>query len=343
MRDFLRIIIGGVLLWAAAAQGAGRVEMDLAADTKSSLSHQQWLRTLQQLKVAGLSIRAPRAGDSLKIETRGTAARPVYRVQGQINARSELVVPGGRFSLSNTAALSAWLTKLADEGPPRSLSEGGAGAPFGLDEVSVKRAHALLRTPVGFSTLGLSTPDAVARIRQDLPLPLAMDARAEAALRAAGKVRDELKGISAGTALAALARPAGLALAPRKDAKGNLELVIRKAAEGDVWPVGLSAEDDRQRVVPALFDSISVGIEENPLPDALAAVCGRLQIPYLVDHNALAVQGVDFQKAVVSLPESKLIYAIILRKLLGQVGLVGQLRIDEAGKPFLWVTTLRAL
>jgi hypothetical protein len=196
---------------------------------------------------------------------------------------------------------------------------------------------------VDFSTLGMNTTDAVARIRQKLLLPVATEPGAEAALRAAGKVRDELQGLSAGTALAALARPAGLALAPRKDRQGGTDLVIRKAAAGDVWPVGMSAEEDRQQVLPALFDSITVGIEENPLPDAVSAVCGRLQIPYLVDHNALAVQGVDFQKAVVSLPETKLSYSLILRKLLGQVGLVGQLRTDEAGKPFLWITTLRGL
>jgi len=44
------------------------------------------------------------------------------------------------------------------------------------------------------------------------------------------------------------------------------------------------------------------------------------------------VQGVDFHKSVVSLPETKLSYSLIVRKLLGQVGLIGQLRTDEAGK-----------
>jgi hypothetical protein len=213
--------------------------------------------------------------------------------------------------------------------------------PFGLDEAALARVRVQLTVPLDFSTLELSTPDAVSRIRQKLPLPLVMEPGSDAVLRAAGNVRDELKGLTAGTALAAIARPAGLALAPRKDRQGGVELVIRKAAAGDVWPVGLSAEDNRQQVLPTLFDSITVGIEENPLPDAIAAVCGRLQVPYLVDHNALAVQGVDFQKAVVSLPETKLSYSLIVRKLLGQVGLIGQLRTDEAGKPFLWITTLR--
>jgi hypothetical protein len=330
------------LLAAGSLHAAGRVEMVLAADSKSALTHQQWLRVLTQLKVTGLSIRGVRPGDAPKIETAGTASQPVYRVTGLINERSELVVPGGRFSLSNTSALAGWLAKLAEQGPPGAPGAGGPGSPFGLDEASLKRVQAQLRVSVDFSTLEMNTPEAVTRIRQKLGLPLAMEPGSEAALRGAGKVRDELQGLAAGTALAALVRPAGLALAPRKDRQGGLELVIRKAAAGDVWPVGLSAEDERQQVLPALFESITVGIEENPLPDAVAAVCGRLQIPYLVDHNALAVQGTDFQKAVVSLPESKLTYSLILRKLLGQAGLVNQLRTDEAGKPFLWITTVRA-
>lgn len=343
MFNTLQIAAIGILGVAGSLQAAGRIEMDLAASSKSALSHQQWSRTLTQMKVGGLSIRGPRPGDSPKIETRGTTAQPVYKVTGLINERSELVLPGGRFSLSNTSALAAWLTKLAEEGPPGAPGSSGAAMPFGLDESAIQRVHVQLRTPVDFSTIELSTPEAVSRIRQKLPIPLVMEPGTEAALRAAGKVRDELNGLSAGTALAALARPAGLALAPRKDRQGGVELVIRKAAAGDVWTVGRSAEEDRQQVLPALFDSITVGIEENPLPDAVAAVCGRLKIPYLVDHNGLAVQGVDFQKAVVSLPETKLSYSLILRKLLGQVGLIGQLRTDEAGKPFLWITTLRAM
>jgi hypothetical protein len=332
------ISLYGLCLFASTAFAAGRIEMDLAGDPKSSLSHQQWSRLLTQLKVTGLTIRGARPGDAPKIETVGTAAQPVYRVTGLINDRSELIVPGGRFSLSNTSALAAWLKKLSEEGPPGSPR--ASGAPFGLDETTLKHVQAQLKTPVDFATSEMGTSEAVSQIGRKLSMTVTLEPGADAALRAAGKVRDELQGLSAGTALAALARPAGLALAPRK-AKQGVELIIRKASIGDVWPVGLSVEENRQAVLPALFDSISVEIDENPLPDAVGAVCGRLKIPFLLDHNALAVQGVDFQKAVVSLPEMKLSYSLILRKLLGQVGLIGQLRIDEAGTPFLWITTLR--
>jgi hypothetical protein len=341
MQHTARSVSAVVLLLAAVAQAAGRIEMELAGDAKSALSHQQWSRVLTQLKVAGLTIRGSRAGDTPKIETAGAASQPVYRVKGLINDRSELIVPGGRFSLSDTSALAAWLKKLSEEGPPGTPGSKDSGAPFGLDEATLKSVHTQLRTPLEFATGELSTPDAVSQIARRLRLPLTMEPGAEAALRAAGDVRDELQGISAGTALAALLRPAGLALAPRKTNQGSLELVIRKPGAGDVWPVGLSAEAKRQTVLPMLFDTITVAIEENPLPDAIAAVCGKLQIPFLVDHNSLAVQGVDFHKKVVSLPETKLSYSLILRRLLGQAGLTSQLRTDEAGKPFLWITTLR--
>ena len=43
----------------------------------------------------------------------------------------------------------------------------------------------------------------------------------------------------------------------------------------------------------------------------------------------------------VSLPEAKTFYKKILDRVLGQAKLTMELRIDEAGKPFLWISTLK--
>ena len=44
---------------------------------------------------------------------------------------------------------------------------------------------------------------------------------------------------------------------------------------------------------------------------------------------------------MVSFPQSRTTYSIALRKMLFKAGLKFEVRVDEAGKPFLWVTTLK--
>ena len=61
----------------------------------------------------------------------------------------------------------------------------------------------------------------------------------------------------------------------------------------------------------------------------------------LYDHNAMARYGVDLEKAVVSHPQARTNYSLALRKMLAKVGLKFEVRVDEAGKPFLWVTTMK--
>ena len=61
----------------------------------------------------------------------------------------------------------------------------------------------------------------------------------------------------------------------------------------------------------------------------------------LFDHNALARQGIDADKATVSHPQQRTTYSLALRKMLGKIRLKFEVRIDEAGKPFLWVSTLK--
>ncbi len=167
---------------------------------------------------------------------------------------------------------------------------------------------------------------------------------ANEALSEAGPVTEELRGLSTGTALACVLRPAGLALVPRANARGGVsfEIVSARGAK-QLWPVGFSAEDKRQKVLPALFEVIEVQIEKGTsLTDAIDAVVKRLEVPLLVDQNAAAAEGVDMKTATAFLPAAKLSYSVILRKLLGQNKLKYELRTDEGGHPFLWVTSYRA-
>ena len=155
-------------------------------------------------------------------------------------------------------------------------------------------------------------------------------------------VIDELQGLSAGTALVAVLRPLGLVMAPQKQADGTIKLWItdvRRAAAS--WPVGWPSEKPPREIAPKLFDFLNVEIKDTPLAEALAAISARLDLPFLFDHNGLARHQIDPPQVKVSLPPGRTYYQGILDRLLNQAQLKGELRIDEAEKPFFWISTLR--
>ena len=150
-----------------------------------------------------------------------------------------------------------------------------------------------------------------------------------------------LEGVASGTALAAIARPAGGALVPRF-VDGNLELQLTAAKEGiQSWPIGWPpGEKDEGKIIPPLFEFIKVEIDNTPAEEALAAIQARLKTPFLYDHNNMARDRIDLAKKV-KVPAGKTFYKKILDQVLFQAGLKCEVRLDDAGKPLVWITTLK--
>ena len=74
---------------------------------------------------------------------------------------------------------------------------------------------------------------------------------------------------------------------------------------------------------------------------ALEAIGTALKTPVLMDHVALARHGIEPAKVTVSHPPSRTTYSLALRKLLFQAKLKFEVRCDEAGTPFLWISTIK--
>ena len=110
----LCLLLPGPAFAAAEAQ----VEMEIAAEPGLPVNtHQEWYRLLVELKVSNLRIHSDRAAGVPAITTQCTAESPVYRVQGRLTSRGELLLPGGRFTLGDSARLGAWLANLKTNGP----------------------------------------------------------------------------------------------------------------------------------------------------------------------------------------------------------------------------------
>jgi len=338
-----RLLIALVALAPLAAvgpsvQAAGRVRLELVGDARgAALAFQEWARLLSRAGVKNVRIRSGGATDKVGIEVRGTQDRPLYVVTGIVNSPDELILPSGRFRRRDVARLARWLEELAKHGP---AGGGAEKSPFGLSAEQFEEVHEDLAQPVGFSTRGTARNEVVQKMSRRLLLPLRLDAEATRAL-GEDKVAEELLGLSCGTALACVLRPAGYCLLPRRLGQKTV-YTVQKARPGlEIWPVGWEPDKPRRDVLPALFEFHNVNIQGVSAAVALEAIGKRLKVPVLLDHNAMARHGVDPAKALVSYPRGRTTYSLVLRKILFQAGLKFELRVDEAGNPFLWISTVK--
>jgi hypothetical protein len=329
------------LAWAGPVEGAGRVKLELFADQRASVTSQQtWLRELAAAGVSDVRIRAG-SPERVGIEVLGSEDNPTYLVTGVITTGDELILPGRRFRVTEAPQLARWLNTLAEKGLKEKKEE-PQGA-FGLRAEQFEKAQKDLAQPVGFSTRGTDRAEAVRKIGEQLAGPLRIEGRS---LESAGdeKVAEELSGVSCGTALACLLRPAGLGLVPRARGRDDVEYRVVASKQGvDVWPVGWPSEKPLPQLLPAMYESFNANIQDVPVTTVLEAIGKRLKLPFLLDHNALARHGIEPDKKKVNSPQSRTTSNQLLRKVLSQAGLKSEVRLDEAGKPFLWVTTIKPL
>ena len=115
----------------------------------------------------------------------------------------------------------------------------------------------------------------------------------------------------------------------------------RRKLDQEVWPIGWPPEKPPAEVLPGMFDFHDVNVQNVSAAKLLDAVSKLVKTPVLLDHNALARHGIDPAKAMVSMPRGRTTYSLALRKLLFKAGLKFEIRVDEAGKPFLWVSTVK--
>jgi hypothetical protein len=337
-------IMLAILLWLApcAALGATpRVTLEIViAQGVAPTAPQQWSQALSQLGLDDVQIRSARPTDQVGIATR-EGATTAYHVTGVLTGRGDLALPGGRFSINDRAGLAQWIERLRAVGPEVVTSP--VRLPFDLSPAMLAAAKQELARPLQMPTAGVSPVEVAAVIHRQLGSRLFITKSLHEELRATGPVADELNGLSIGTALAAALRPAGLGLAPRlRDGELSYS-VIQPAADADVWPIGWPADERRRQLLPKLFDFLQVEVGGVSVAKAVEIIRERLGAPLLYDRNALARHDVDPTATPASLPAKRTSYSLALQKLLFQARLKVELRVDDGGRPFFWVTTVKPL
>ena len=332
---FITLLLAPAPLWAG-----GTVRLELVGEGQgAALLFQEWAQVLGKAGIKDVRFRTIEEADRPSLDVQGTPDRPVYLVIGIVQSRDELLLPSGRFKRSEVGRLAQWLKDLAERGP---VDKTEPKAAFGLTAKQFQQVHEDLAAPVGMATEAVARGKVVEKIAGQIKFPLKLDPQTAQAL-ADDKVGEDLSGLSCGTALAYVLRPAGYYLAPHS-AGGELSYIVRKAQpESEVWPVGWAPERPINEALPGLFEFLNVNVENVSAADALAAIAKRLGTPVLVDHNALARHGLDPAKKMVALPRSRTTYSLALKKLLFQAGLKFEVRLDEADKPFLWITSVKPM
>jgi hypothetical protein len=320
---------------------AATVQLELVGDLSAAAAFQEWGKALDKAGISGVRIRSVN-GDELKtkLETLGTTDRPIYGVTGVVISKDEISLPGGRYKRSEIGRLKSWLDDLAKNGP---ADKRPAKVAFGLTQKQYDELQKSLAKPTVITTVGVERREAVKKILEQSNLSLKFD---EGSLRDIGddKVEDDLSMLTCGTSLAALLRPAGYCIVP-KLAGDKVELIVvkSKSEPKEIWPVGGVSDKTTEEVLPKIMEFLPVNVQNVSAATAVEAIAKRLETPILYDRVALARHGMDPTKAMVSMPKSKTTYGLALRRLLSKAGLQYEIREDESGKPFLWISTIKPI
>jgi hypothetical protein len=357
-----------VLTATGACRAAPHVDLELVTERGVQITApQQWLQLLAGIGIENVRIRGAKPGDVPKVSNLGTEQRPSFEVVGVITARDQLQLPGGTFSRADRGRIKDYFERLAADGAEALTAARGM---FGLTEKEIESVFADLAQPVEFETKGRSLGAVVDQLQSIFKLKLAIDTRADSTIREARPVADELNGVSAGTGLSLMLRANGLVMRPEKS-RGNPVVyrvatddpsggarppaaattgeppvatrIAERAGKADddeikQWPVGWEPRDTPGRIAPSLFELLNAEIDGFTLTETLAAIGPRLKIPMYVDHTALAAHKIDPSKVQVRLAKTRTSYKRVIDRAVAHARLHSQVRVDEAGNAFLWIS-----
>ena len=335
----LLVILGAVVCCGQCVGAEPTVEIELFTEPGFRADQSRpWFALFDELKVGSIRIREGKAGDGAKIESVGEPPR-IYRVSGILSRANTIKLPGGVFGLGEKAKISAWLTKLKAGGEEGLFEKPVA---LGLTERQLTAAKKLLNRRTTISTQGLKPPELVEKLLENIDAKVTIGGDAQAKLAEAEKFGDELAGLTVGTSLAAVLRPAGLVLSAEKVAAESVKLSIVDSRAGkEAWPIGWPTTRPPREYVPEIMKFIPVEVEDTPLTEVVSAIQGRLKVPFVFDQNSIARERVELEKTKITLPKSNTYYQKVLERALFQAKLKMEFRVDEADQPLLWITTIK--
>ena len=310
----------------------------ISSNSSASLgSQQRWMKALENVGADRVSSRTVAQGAATVEETERGGTRYIS-VQGFLEG-GKLELPGGSYRIGDVGKIRDLLQKLRDDGKETTLA---AKLDFGLTSSQLVALAEKFAQPVAQPTKGKPFSAVVNAIAGQTGVSFVQDSAARAALAGQTEVTQEFKGMASGTALAAMVKPLGLVLEPGRKQGQQVQVHVKRPEVGKKsWPVGRELEAAPVLVEPGMFQKLPIGIKDFPLDKVMVAFQQKAKIPSVYDDQVIAAEGIEVAKTLVSISHKNGVLMVMINKLLRETEpkrLSGKLRVDDAGKAFLWIT-----
>lgn len=328
------LIVG--LLASAALAANEDVTIDIQVAMRPGVpitAPQVWARRLGKLGLDRVQIRSMRGDEKPSAEINEEKNR--VKVVAILSPRDELFLPDHRFRAHDLRALQKYFEEL-----PHTLIEAGIERGlFGLTKEDFNLVLLQLEQPLGMKTAGRTAAEVLAHCEARLRLKFEQHDVARANLRIRKPLAAELEKLSMGTALAIALREAEVTIRPAEVAGSRPKFVVEPyLRDANVWPTGWDAEASPRQLAPKLFEQLNIEIAGFTLGKTIEALEPRMAVPVVYDYWTLERLKIEPAKIPVKLPKRKTYLKGAVDRLLSQARLLGEIRIDERGKAFLWIT-----
>lgn len=329
------VLLFFLLLLPCPALAALPIELEVAADSPEAM--QRWSRILGECDLARVRIRGAKRGDQIGIRTIDTGRSKRYVVTAALDARDRLILPGGKFTDGQVVALKKFFQELPLNTEHNSVERGR----FGLTAQQFKQVFQ------AFSQLVTDKPGAapaafVDALVRRTRIPVEFDGLSRGRLSRKSPEKVQVPELTLGTTLAIYLRGYGLTMVPEQPRDGQLQLRIFELPEDQRelkhWPVGWLSEAPPRQLAPNLYKATTIEISGFSLEDALRALEPAAGLPLVYDQYLLDRQQIDPTKVQVKVARKKMFIKRGIDLALTQARLAGEVRVDENGHPFYWIT-----
>jgi hypothetical protein len=314
----------------------------LTGPEANSLKAADWQKACDQLKIP-CTIRRGLQDDQPGIteKKRGDSFRQL-QIVGRLDKTGRLVFADRAFAPGESRRLSEWIEELK--------TYGAQGAPegqrlWGLSEKQFTSVMESLSKPLAIETQDVPLREVLAGFQFAERHPLRWTSQAEQKLKqidASTTSAQSLRGFTQGTALAMILADVGLGFRPRRQPDGSIDLAVVDLEDAaKVWPIGWYRNLAPAEVAPPLFVFREIHFSEIDIEGVLSASTSVTGIPVLVDRPNLRSKQIDLATHEVDFPLRKTTWAQAYDRILGKATCKHELLIDEAGRPFVWITSLQ--
>mgnify|MGYP003381004918 CR=1 FL=1 len=316
------------------------VEVLIQSQPAYRINAQEWGRVFQQLGYS-VKFREPRGGEGPRVEDQDRDDYLSTRVVAAMAADGTIRVGKQKFDTEMTQPLVLALEEIRKhgaKGPPDSSPT------WGLTDDQFKDVVQLLAAPVESPVELQSSVLAIESI--GLPGNMKMkftDAAREKAFGTRPETAPaalELQGFTKGSAIAIVLSQYGLGFRPRYIAPGHFDIEIDRGNESsNQWPIGWKPEQSFSEILPAYFRAIPLDVEDVNINALVGAISEKMAVPYFSSASALQAKGLDINALKYTRKNDRISPARLLTAIGDKTDLGFDVRVDEAGKMFLWVTT----